>query len=225
MQSDTLIASFGIIAQADAISRYSRDKTTVRETVLQHTGWVATWVLLAAESLQQATTYCEIDYGKLLRRAVAHDLDEIGTGDIPRTTKYASPEVRNALAELEAMVPDWIERSLRLQPGTICTDWNDAKDTSREGLLIKFADLAAVVYKCWDEILRHSNFAFARVAQEIEGYLTTMDLGSKLGLSSLEQLWFANLHRSLMELVQAINAMVAQRRPLGIIDMNIMGAK
>lgn len=226
MDQTTLTASFGIIAQADAINRYSRDKTTVNETVLQHTGWIATWVLFAAESLQQTADYCQIDYGKLLRRAVCHDLDEIGTGDIPRTTKYASPSLRSALGELEAQVPEWIEKSLGLDPGTVYHDWNEAKDVSREGLLIKFADLAAVVYKCWDEIIRHSNYAFARVAQEIEGYLATMDR-SMIGLElhNSERLWFLNLHRSLSEMVLAINAMVAVRKPLGIIDMNIMGAK
>lgn len=225
MNKDEVISTFNIIAQSDAIHRYSRDRVLTPETVLQHTGWVALWVLLAGEDMESVAKI-KLDWGTLMRRAVIHDLDEVGTGDVPRPTKYSSPAVADGLTDYGAKFLGWIETELGLSNGKIKGEWHSAKDYSPEGQLLKAADMAAVVYKVWDEILRQNNFAFSRVAYELKPLLLAICAGYEkrsVDLESYER-WLWRFYHSAWQLIERALAVVETRKwVLGSIDIPMEG--
>lgn len=167
MKVGEVLTAFSLISQADAIRRYSRDQPMINETLLAHVGWCATWCLFVGKKLE-LEAQLELDWGLLMCSCVSHDLDEIGTGDIPRTTKYANMTIAGQLHNVAAMFVVFLEKELKLPANSIYENWRNAKSKKRvEGILLAQADLAAVVYKVWDEITRHNNFAFVRVAHEL----------------------------------------------------------
>lgn len=170
---------FAALYQLSAITRYSKDRTIERESVLEHTGWVAAFSLLFAESSDFG-----IDIRKLMTRAIFHDLDEIITGDIPRVTKYASENITREFKTIETKSIHRLEKILGFPECDIASDWGDAKDLSKEGLIISIADILSVVYKCWIEIDLFSNPSLSRVAleardsviPEIEKKISTLEM-------------------------------------------------
>lgn len=155
---------FSALSAAEAATRFSRDEIVDKESVLLHTGWVASFCLLAAKEIEQ-NNIAFIDYGKLLQGAIVHDFDEIGTGDIPRITKYADPIALAKFREIE-------ERSVRALEGFLGISnlfelWAKAKDDSVEGKIVRIADIAAVVYKVQMEIIHKNNYSFYRVSVEL----------------------------------------------------------
>lgn len=162
MNRSKILASFKATQQMDAIRRYSRDRLLKEESVLCHTGWACVWLVIAGQDYED---YCgeELDWGKLMRRAAVHDIDEIGTGDIPRVTKYATPEIRESMQAIELHSIKQTQREIETD---ILHLWLDSKDGSPEGELLALADLASVVYKAWDEIMTLGNSGFTQVAVE-----------------------------------------------------------
>jgi 5'-deoxynucleotidase YfbR-like HD superfamily hydrolase len=167
MNRQKLLASFKATQQMDAIKRYSRDRLLKEESVLCHTGWICTWLIIAGQDYERFTGE-RIDWGKMLQRAAVHDMDEIGTGDIPRLTKYASEALRASIGLLEEASIFTLEEHL----GTsLMTFWASSKDESDEGKLLHLADLASVVYKARDEIENLGNRGFLPVAKECATFL------------------------------------------------------
>lgn len=154
-----------------SVTRYSRDELTKEESNLEHTGWMCLFCLCMYKQMEQLEPEIAkyIDLGKLLAQATIHDLDEAVTGDIPRTTKYASATVRDAIKEVEGSALRWVDNHLGTQ-STLSELWSSAK-SGPEGALVAMADMSAVSYKCWYEILSRSNQGFARVAIELKATL------------------------------------------------------
>lgn len=225
MNNKAVLNAFSLIAQSDAIRRYSRDQLVVQETVLAHTGWCAMWCLFVG-SRMEFELGIELDWGLLMCSCVAHDLDEIGTGDIPRTTKYANPTVANELQKVADSFIWKLEAELGLPRNKLGPVWARAKNPNRlEGLLLKQADLAAVVYKVWDEVTRHNNFAFVRVAHELRGFLedlinSNVKHASWLGLS--ESNFLAELNIALITIVDcAISDSASRDGRLGPLKLTL----
>lgn len=201
MDRSSIHKTFGLLAQSEAIRRYSRDRVQHDETLLAHTGWVSLWSLLAAEDLNAVTGY-EIDYARLMRRAVLHDIDEIGTGDIPRTTKYATKEIRSALDDLARKFVRSLEKQLQIRVCSLLDDWSEAKDEETlEGRIIIAADIASVVYKVWSEMIVHGNMEFARVANELYDVITKVLNRIDTGKSTPPNTWFVGMYYSMREIV------------------------
>lgn len=200
MDKNVLISSFQITSQADSISRFSRDSLVVPETVLQHTGWVSIWLVFAGKQFE-AETGVAINWGKLLFSAAIHDIDEVGTGDVPRPTKYSNPIIKMALDEYAQTFIAWIESSLGMQTGDIDIPWSIAKNKKTiEGQLLNIADMSSVVFKVWDEISRRGNFAFARVAYEMKQVMI-IDCEERIKQPYAVDRWFLETKNSLMSVI------------------------
>lgn len=167
MNRQKIIASFKATQQMDAIKRYSRDRLLKEESVLCHTGWICIWLIIAGQDYERFTE-SKLDWGKLLERAAVHDMDEIGTGDIPRVTKYASEALRASIALLEEKAIYDLEEILDTQ---LMVGWSTAKDETPEGELLQLADISSVVYKAWDEITLLGNKGFIPVVAECYEFL------------------------------------------------------
>ena len=219
MKTPTVINAFSMIAQADSIRRYSRDRVLVEESVMAHTGWCAMWCVFMGKQFERETGH-SLAWGELLLKCAVHDLDEIGTGDIPRTTKYATPQVHSALNHVATGFVRMLERQLELRHGDLSRSWAHAKHPTLEGWMMKYADIAAVAYKVWDEITRGSNYSFFRVAFELRRVLE--EFPQMAGMFDLKvAAWFDDLRLTLLQIVDEALHSCPARYKLGPIDLSL----
>lgn len=165
-----LVKSFEALSAMSDVRRYSMVRLSCPENVLEHTAFVAIFCYLIAVEINNRSdtitgeTY--IDVAILLAKALIHDFEEIVTGDIPRPTKYHSPETRAMFSIIE---DEGAERKLR-ELGLLVQSLSQINQTrksskdGREGLIVAVADTLAVVYKSWDEVLLRGNRSMMKVA-------------------------------------------------------------
>ena len=108
-----------------------------------------------------------MDLGVLFTKIAMHDLDEAILGDIPRTTKYFSDDIRSAFKEVEYGTISRLEKWL---DADFVESWVSAKLGS-EGEVLRILDIASVVYKNWTEVVLLRNRSFLRVCVETQRYL------------------------------------------------------
>lgn len=160
-----IVTTFSVISGLASINRFSMVRLSRPESVLEHTGMV---VLLCYLIHGQLPDRPWIDLGELLAKAAVHDVDELVTGDLPRPTKYSSPEVRAALAKMESKGVQKIANLLK--NATIEAHYSFAK-SDESGLIVSVADLMAAVYKIWDEVIMQNNHLMVRQAVHAQAYL------------------------------------------------------
>lgn len=157
--------TFTIAFQLSSVGRFSRDHMVKPESVLEHIGFCTFYASLLGQQLSRVEY---IDFALLMPRVAFHDVDEALLGDVPRTTKYFSHEIRYAFNEAENQTVTQIGQFVGSNELPI--NWRMQKD-GLEGQILKVADIAAVVYKNWAEIELLGNRSFVRVALETKGYL------------------------------------------------------
>jgi 5'-deoxynucleotidase YfbR-like HD superfamily hydrolase len=156
---------FTILFQLSSVSRYSRDHLLKPESVLEHIGFCTVYGSLLAGRLKKAGI--ELDLGTLFTKIAMHDLDEAILGDIPRTTKYFSDDIRSAFKEVEYGTISRLEKWL---DADFVESWVAAK-LGNEGAVLRILDMASVVYKNWTEVVLLRNRSFLRVCVETQRYL------------------------------------------------------
>lgn len=162
----TILQLFSVLAGLEGVQRFSMTRLAVPESVLSHTGMVALTCLLIAEEL----TFVEenIDMEVLLRNALVHDIEEIYTGDVPRPLKYESgDELANAFHLVKDKAVTRVMKRLGLSSiaDQSLTDAHKyAKSLqSKEGVIVAIADMLAVAFKTYDEVLVRGNLSLLRV--------------------------------------------------------------
>jgi 5'-deoxynucleotidase YfbR-like HD superfamily hydrolase len=156
---------FTILFQLSSVSRYSRDHLLKPESVLEHIGFCTVYGSLLAGRLKKAGH--NLNLGMLFTKIAMHDLDEAILGDIPRTTKYFSDDIRSAFKEVEYGTISRLEKWL---DADFVESWVAAK-LGNEGAVLKILDMASVVYKNWTEVVLLRNRSFLRVCVETQRYL------------------------------------------------------
>jgi len=129
------------------VYRYSSIPVIRRENVAEHSWYVAFYSLVVAKDLKSRGF--DVDFGKLLERALVHDLDESMTGDFLRGVKYGHPDLKRALDELS-------EQMIRLMGDELGADlllaWKKCKADDIEGDIISVVDLARVISYVYEEM-------------------------------------------------------------------------
>jgi len=90
---------FTVAFQLSSVSRYSRDHLLKPESVLEHVGFCMVYAAFLSDRLSKKGI--TVDRSQLFRKIAYHDIDEAILGDIPRTTKYFSNEIRGAMKKVE----------------------------------------------------------------------------------------------------------------------------
>ena len=180
---------FSVSQSLASINRYSQINLLHPESVLEHTGFVCLFTYLMCEEMNACCSDEDdkIDTGVALERAAFHDVDEVVTGDIPRPTKYFSKEsekIFNEIAEqgigqiIEELDVDSIsitetnwESSIGLK---IKKNWKRSK-SGPEGSIVALADLAAVVYKIWEEVVLLGNRKLILQGKQVFGYINEFE--------------------------------------------------
>ena len=181
-----LVKFFAVAGRLASLSRFSMERLISRESVLEHTGFVAMLSWALSSEINAISTNAGgpplVHVGVCLEKALAHDMEEIITGDIARPTKYSSQEALLLFKSLSASAIRTVAESLDEQPhfGHTIIERNTAAKQGREGTIVAISDMLAVVYKVWDEVIVHGNKTLVRqaivVRQQIANYRSKVTL-------------------------------------------------
>jgi 5'-deoxynucleotidase YfbR-like HD superfamily hydrolase len=155
-----LLNLFSVVRGLASVRRFSMESLHSPESVLEHTGMVALTVFTICWKL----ALCPRDTHDALQFALVHDLEEVFVGDVARPTKHHSNETRYMFKELSSIGIDNVETILEVHGLTYIHE--QAKE-GRIGTIVALADMLAVVYKVWDEVLVHGNLSMVRQAETV----------------------------------------------------------
>lgn len=148
MKIKTVIESLGKLS---CVNRFSQSYLSKPENVMEHTGFVALMSLAIAKDLIRKD--CEINVGLLLEKALVHDLDEIITGDVTRSTKYSSDEM---LSSMNLLSQESINKISTDCDCSFNLCWASAKE-GKEGSIVSLADCLSVLFKAHNEVVMRGN--------------------------------------------------------------------
>lgn len=166
---------FKFISEYESVKRFSRNHLVIPENLVSHVGVVSiicAYLLSKMSEHYEEELFTPSECCSIMMRAVVHDMDEVITGDIVRPTKYASEEMLALIKKLEEQSIGKVIEKFDL-PDRWESDWRKAKQ-DLPGLIVKVADVMAVVMTCYREVHLYSNNQFIKVAEECYGYLKTL---------------------------------------------------
>jgi len=167
-----LLEIFEINYKMSALSRFSQTHLVKEESVLEHTGFVCMMSYYIGNKL--ITEDKDVDIGILMCKAVAKDIDEIVTGDIPRPTKYYNIGITEAIKEIEDSNMKKIANKMELE--YMYEDWSTAKD-GKEGCIVALCDGLAILYKVYYEAIMFSNRTIIDHFKHIPRFLDKIEGG------------------------------------------------
>lgn len=88
----------GDLKRLSDVWRYSSIPVISRENDIEHLGWVCMYSLLIHNELRPESHFL---IGPIATHAISHDVIEAVTGDVVRTFKYSSDELRKAIKKAE----------------------------------------------------------------------------------------------------------------------------
>lgn len=143
--------TFELMNGMSSIVRYSQSSLCRPESVLEHTAFVACTSLIIGKKLNELG--CEIDIEKLLKKCLVHDMDEVITGDIARSTKYHNEIIKE---QLDILSYDAMETICEKTNVNLIEDWEFSKEGD-EGKIVELVDALAVLWKAHDEVVMRGN--------------------------------------------------------------------
>ena len=135
------------------ITRWNVEFLYKKSSVAEHSFFVAQIAQLIG--IIEEKNGAVIDWKKLYRKALNHDIKESVTGDIPHHTKHRKEEVNQALAMIEdELVREYIlseipDEDYRQRIEEII---NEDKDDTLEGKILSAADMIDAMLECAQEI-------------------------------------------------------------------------
>lgn len=166
------------IRQLMELGRYQNRFMFKRRSVAEHM-WSVAKIAEGLAIWEERKFDHQVDMGRLLEKAINHDVIEMQTGDIIATTKKRTSIMKQALMEIETIAFDeeirkdlpesWQERfrELMLAP----------KTADLEGKLIAAADVIDTVMEAVEEI-KLGNEGFRDILKEVTKLLIEIDLDS-----------------------------------------------
>lgn len=140
------------VRKLNNMGRWATEFMHQRTTVSEHSFLVAQiGQMLALIEEENGGT---VDWGRMFRKLINHDVIESITGDILSTTKYKSPELSAALGIIEKELAEEIFFSEMEEPyRTLYRELLfDGKDDSREGQILRAADNIDALMECIFEV-------------------------------------------------------------------------
>lgn len=140
------------VRKLNNMGRWSTDFMHQRATVSEHSFFVSQiGQMLALIEEQNGNT---IDWGRLMKKLLNHDVVESMTGDIISTVKYKNVEFRDMLTLLEKeVVEDNLLVNVEEPYKSIYRDiLFDGKDDTIEGKILKCADYIDALMECVNEV-------------------------------------------------------------------------
>ncbi len=95
-------ASTGDVRRLSHVTRFSSIPVSVLETTAEHSFWVTLFSMMIHRHLGAPDEHV----AEITTHAVLHDLAECVTGDVVRTFKYATPEIKQAVDDAELILTE-----------------------------------------------------------------------------------------------------------------------
>jgi len=135
---------FGKMTRLKDTFRYSAQSVIVRESVAEHSFWVA---MIGATIAWEVEPNSAAD---VALKGIFHDIEECMTGDLVRDMKYATEEFRDVVKQLERQFLSGLESGLGLVGHHMFSTWETAKQW-RTGEIVALADALSVMAYCVQE--------------------------------------------------------------------------
>lgn len=176
-----LIKDHADIKRLDYVTRYNSIPSIYHESVSQHSYWVTLYALMLHQHIFSGKDP-EIEL-HICKMGMIHDIGECLTGDVVRTFKYSSPELKRVIDESEEMMmtkymPMSIKRIIGESQPVQKDDAKYVKD------IIKAADFISLFH--------YMNREYNRGNREIMPFLNRMISDSIHMSQSLDKnLWYS----------------------------------
>ncbi|WP_277630617.1 HD domain-containing protein [Atopococcus tabaci] len=111
----------------------------------------------------------DINWRSLYEKALNHDYTELFIGDIKTPVKYASPTLRDQLAEVEeSMTAQFIETEIPEEFQLVYSErLKEGKDDTLEGKILSVADKVDLLYESFGEIQKgNPEVLFTQIFEE-----------------------------------------------------------
>jgi len=143
----------GDLVRLRYVDRYSTCRVNHRETVAEHSFFVALYATLIGQ-WYEFWHGTPLNWRKLMSKTVIHDVEESRSGDWPRNFKHSDPTLRAELDRVAAtamrqLADNLVEGQWQVE---LADSWKTAKDNSPEGLVVSFADFLSVLSYVIQEI-------------------------------------------------------------------------
>lgn len=164
------------IKKLNNIGRWASDFMHRRASVAEHSFSVTQIAQLLGIMEENAGN--TIDWGKLYKKALNHDVSEAFTGDILSHVKHRTKKMKHMVEEIEVLIAEDMLLSSFSEPyKTIFRDiLFDGKDSSIEGRILKYADNIDAVLECLYEKNLGNKFPFEEKYFEILKKLENSEL-------------------------------------------------
>ena len=161
-----LVGWMATLSRLASLSRFSMERLSSRESVMEHLGQVSLTALALATECDGREPKC-VSVASVVMRALVHDLEEAVTGDIARPTKHASPAARQLFEALTESAAGYLAKDLESSMPHFARSmyWHHQRaKKDKEGCVVALADILAVVTKVWEEVVLRGSGAMIRQA-------------------------------------------------------------
>lgn len=111
----------------------------------------------------------EINWRSLYEKALNHDYTELFIGDIKTPVKYATPALREMLADVEdSMMENFVKKEIPEEFQAVYLErLKEGKDSSLEGQILSVADKVDLLYESFGEIQKgNTESVFTEIYEE-----------------------------------------------------------
>jgi len=160
------------------ISRWASDFMHIRSSVSEHS-FLVTQIAQMLGIIEEEHGN-DVNWEKLFKKAINHDVIESLTGDILSHVKNRTPKMKQAVNDMEEMVANEILFSQMKKPyDEIYKNLLfEGKDDTTEGKILKYADYIDAMLECLTEVKLGNNNPFLRKYNEIREKCLESDLES-----------------------------------------------
>lgn len=140
------------------VQRFSTCHVVHRESVAEHSYYVALYAMFLADNVKMWSAenkFQKVNYERLYKMTLLHDLDEARTGDFYRPFKYSNPELKTALKAAAAQSLEEVLTPITDNAQSVLTYvhfWKQSKNDTLEGKIVAFADYLSVLSYMMAEI-------------------------------------------------------------------------
>ncbi len=166
------------VRKLNNMGRWATEFMHLRTTVSEHSFFVAQIGQMLA--LIEEENGQVVDWGRLFKKLINHDVVEAITGDIISTIKHKNSEMRDMVSVIEKEVAEenlivsMEEPYKSIYRGLLF----DGKDESLEGNILRSADNIDALMECIGEIKLHNFYPFTEKYHSILAKLKQSDLVS-----------------------------------------------
>lgn len=135
-----IVDMMGDVRRLDYVERFASIPVTLKETVSSHSFWVVLYSLGIHRKLDGKPELV----GPVAAYAATHDLAECLTGDVVRTFKYSTPELKSAIDSAEDSIVNLLPHSVRDLMSLGCDLAGNAEEWKYVKGVVKCADFMSL---------------------------------------------------------------------------------